>query len=241
MREGSFKKNRTSSADVACGQKVPKEEMYRSQICTILQIALPPQLGYSIGLEMPTTHSTNPTSSPPKPSSSTTVSHPSASKPSPLSSPSKAVKPRKADIVSRNPEGRMVVVEILASEPDGVEDNAVGLLKNAKKGSAKKGSAKKEDLVENGDENEKRGSVVEHIVRSCKHYAKIEGVEEVWIINFSTRPPGKGAYVWMDRVPFVLLPPGVHVGIIHVYHDPYFSVLKISFDDSGDYIEIPQS
>jgi len=63
------------------------------------------------------------------------------------------------------------------------------------------------------------GSVEEHFVRVENCYSKIQGVVELWVINFTTRKPSNG-YVW---------PSSKSVNAIHVYHTLDWKKASVSF------------
>ena len=73
--------------------------------------------------------------------------------------------------------------------------------------------------------HETDAAVAEHIRRSRDKYARIPGVREVWVINFTTRKPGsKKGYVWHTDEEVN----GVRVRVIHVWHDLGWTEAMIS-------------
>ena len=160
MREAvklAGKKNQTTNADVSVGAKVPREEVYKTQLYFLLQSGL---WSYSFGVHMGM---------------------------SDLPS---------ADIIITNLLGERQVLKFVAHEQDGPETSPA--------------------------------TVAAHIQQCSSVYTQIDKVKEVWIINFTTRKPGRRAYVWPKRGS-TLTP----VKVVHVWHDLKWTEANISEQDSN--------
>ena len=69
----------------------------------------------------------------------------------------------------------------------------------------------------------RRGTVEEHNSRAEKSYMKMNGVEQVWVVNFCTRPfMDKNTYVWPNEKS--------GVKAIHICHDLNWTTATVVVD-----------